>query len=161
MSHNYERAYIQGHQVNLRVGGRLKSEKINCVVPALEIAKSPEEWRRFTLTEKDIILEGGDILEVKEINQHFTEDPTSWPFYEVIVDTVSGYDAKPVKPIAYIFVSKKTGHMLTMATEKPRNWKVIRKYDQYRDIEDDFYFAPKSMLRPMSALIKYLKERKK
>lgn len=161
MSHNYEQAYTRGHQINLRVGGRLKSEEINCTVPDLEIAKSPDEWRRFTLTEKDIILENGDILEVKEIAQHFTDDPTSWPFYKVIVDTVSGYDAKPTKPIAYIFVSKITGAMLSMATERPRDWEIVTKHDKYRDIDERFYFAPKSTLRPMSALIKYLRGRKK
>lgn len=161
MGHNYEKAFLEGQAVNDRVGVRLQSEGIDCTVPEASLAKDSSEWASYTANDKDIILRDGDVLEVKEINQHFTDDPSSWPFAEVIVDTVSGYNKKSVKPLAYIFVSKKTGAMLTMPTDRPRNWRPLRKWDQYREIEDDFYFAPKSMLRTIGQLMAYLKNRKK
>jgi hypothetical protein len=58
-----------------------------------------------------------------------------------------------------VFVSQKTKKMLAMSAEKPSAWSVERKFDKYRQKEDDFYFAPKSMLRPMDKLVEYLRGR--
>jgi hypothetical protein len=159
MSHNYIRAFGEGQRVAQKVGLYLNHEGVDCTVTELSIASDPSEWSQYTENDKDIVLANGDVIEVKEINQHFTSDPSSWPFREVIVDTYSGYTAKKVKPIAYIFVSRKTKAMLSMATDKPRGWKVVKKWDKYRRINEDFYFAPTSMLRPIDKLVEHLKKR--
>lgn len=159
MSHNYMKAFGEGQRVAEKVGLFLNHQGVDCKVTELSLAKDPSEWSDYTENDKDIILPNGDVIEVKEINQRFTGEPSSWPFREVIVDTYSGYEAKKVKPIAYIFVSKQTKALLSMPTEKPRGWKVVKKWDQYRRIHEDFYFAPTSMLRPIEALVEYLKKR--
>ena len=159
--HNYEKAFGEGHKYNELVADFLKSNDIDCTVPELEIATDPADWKKFTAAEKDIILSNGDVLEVKSSSQIFTEDPASWPMPRVIVDTYSGYNGKKKRPIAYIFISQKTKAMLAMSTEKPSRWVVERKYDRFRNKEDDFYFAPKTMLRPIGKLVSYLKDRVK
>jgi len=160
MSHNYEEAYRQGHEYNELVAAYLKRNGIDCEVPELEIAERPEDWSKFTNNEKDIILGTGEVLEVKSINQNFTGDPSSWPMPRAIVDTYSGYHGKKTRPLAYVFVSQQTKQMLAISTEKPsKNWVVERKYDKYRNKEDDFYFAPKGELRPIDKLVNYLKGR--
>lgn len=160
MSHDYRKAYTEGHEYNEYVAEHLRSNGIECEVPELEIAENPADWSKFTHTEKDIILSSGEVLEVKSINQHFTGDPGSWPMPRAIVDTYSGYHGKRKRPLAYIFVSQQTREMLAISTEKPsKNWTVERKYDKYRQKEDDFYFAPKQELRPIDKLINYLKEK--
>jgi hypothetical protein len=159
MSHDYFRAYREGHEYNGYVADYLRSKGIDCEVPDLEIEEDPTRWSKFTQNEKDIILANGDVIEVKSINQNFTDDPSSWPLERAIVDTYSGFNGKSKRPIAYVFVSQKTKKMLAMSAEKPSAWSVERKFDKYRQKEDDFYFAPKSMLRPMDKLVEYLRGR--
>jgi len=159
MSHDYFKAYREGHGYNYYVAGDLKSRGIECTVPDLEIEEDPTKWSRFTKNEKDIILSNGDILEVKSVRQEFGEDPESWPLERIIVDTYSGFNDKSKRPIAYVFVSQKTKKMLAMSTANPDLWSVERKFDKYRQKEDDFYFAPKRLLRPMDRLVEYLKSR--
>jgi len=159
MSHDYYRAYREGHEYNGRVADYLRSKGIDCEVPELELEYDPAKWSRFTRNEKDIILANGDVIEVKSINQNFGDDPNSWPLERTIVDTYSGFYGKKKRPIAYVFVSRKTGRMLAMSAEKPSAWWVERKYDKFRQREDDFIIAPKSMLRPMNKLVEYLKSR--
>lgn len=158
MSHNYKRAFAEGHQYNELVAKYLKRRGIDCFVPELKFAKDSTEWKNFTNNEKDIILSSGRIIEVKSSGQVFDWSPKSWPLNSVIVDTKSGYDAKVRRPIAYVYVSQETKAMLAIPTEKPNNWTVQRKFDKYRKIEDDFYFAPRTHLRPMENLVKYLME---
>lgn len=155
---DYVSSMTKGHTYNEYVASLLESEGISCNVPELEIAESRDDISRFTLNEKDIILNDGRVLEIKSRNLNFTEDPQSFPFNDILVDTVSGYDAKKIKPLAYVFVSQKTGKVFALPTYSKDAWKVQRKFDNERKHYDSFYVADIDLCRPFAALIHHLKE---
>jgi len=154
---DYVAEMTKGHTYNEYVANILRSFDIDCSVPKLEIAKTKKDISRMTVNEKDIVLGDGRCLEVKSRNLVFEDDPTSFPYSDLLVDTVSGYNAKAIKPLAYIFVSQKTKRMFALPTYTQSSWKVQRKFDQHRKHEDKFYLATVDLCRPFSALISYLK----
>ena len=146
-----------GHAFNKIVAMRLESEGISAEVPEFSFAQSKEEIKDYTLNDKDVIV-GDNVIEVKSRNLSFSDNPDSFPYDDLIIDTVSGYEAKDPKPIAYVMVSQVTGGMFIFPTAFSNSWRVERKYDRYRKHEDNFYLAPKTFARPFSQLINKLKE---
>lgn len=153
---NYHQAMKDGHAFNEIVAMRLKSEGILAKVPEFSFAKTKEEIKDYTLNDKDVIV-GDNVIEVKSRNLTFGDDPNSFPYDELIIDTVSGYQAKNPKPIAYVMVSQNTGGMFIFPTAFSESWKIEKKYDRYRKHEDSFYLAPKAYGRPFSQLVEKLK----
>jgi hypothetical protein len=154
---DYVAAMTEGHTYNEYVAGILQSFDIDCHVPELEIAKNEEDIRRMTVNEKDIILSDGRCLEVKSRNLYFDDDPTSFPYNELLVDTVSGYEAKAIKPLAYVFVSQKSKRMFALPAYTRDSWKITKKYDNKRKHEDKFYLATTDLCRPFAALVNHLR----
>ena len=122
----------------------------------MPFSQSKEEIKDYTLNDKDIIV-GDEIIEVKSRNLFFTDNPSSFPYDELIVDTVSGYEAKEKKPLAYVMVSQKTGGMFIIPTAFSASWKIEKKYDRERKHEDFFYLVSKSFGRPFLQLVNKLK----
>lgn len=153
---DYKSAMESGHAFNKIVAMRLESEGISAEVPEFSFAQSKEEIKDYTLNDKDIIV-GDEIIEVKSRNLFFTDNPSSFPYDELIVDTVSGYEAKEKKPLAYVMVSQKTGGMFIIPTAFSASWKIEKKYDRERKHEDFFYLVSKSFGRPFLQLVNKLK----
>lgn len=154
---DYISSMTKGHTYNEYVAQILVSEGISCQVPELEIAQSKSEILRFTLNEKDIILNNGQVLEVKSRNLAFTNDPSSFPFGTILVDTVSGYEAKEVKPMAYVFVSQKTKGIFALPTYTSGDWTIEKKFDNERKHYDSFYVASLDLCRPFATLVNHLR----
>jgi hypothetical protein len=157
MAYDYVKAFTEGHSYNKIVADYLIDSGIPCIVPELQIAKNNEERRFMTLTEKDIVLDLVPyVLEVKNVSIEFGWDPKDFPFPTTIVDTVSSYEDKEEKPIAYILRSKKTGAMLTVGMSSKDRWKKKTLYDKKQQLTDNFYIVNKVDLRSMDELITYL-----
>ena len=157
MSFDYKAAMTKGHKFNEIVSLRLKDNGIDSIVPDLEFAQSKEQIKDFTANEKDILV-GDEVLEVKSRNLYFTDDPSSFPYDDLIIDTVSGFEGKAKKPLAYVMVSQKTGGMFVVPSYTSESWRVEVKYDRDRQHEDRFYLASTSNGRPFNSLVKHLKE---
>jgi hypothetical protein len=154
MTYNYEKAFTEGHKYNNIVAKFLSEQGIPCKVPELELAQNKADRARFTLGEKDIILEKlPKVLEVKTTRRAFTDDSHDFPFSNTIVDTVHGYESKEVKPYAYILYSQPTGSMLVLPPSTKNNWNIKTIYDTYQDLTDDFYLINKKDIRPMADLV--------
>lgn len=157
MTFDYKASMTKGHKYNVLVGDRLKSLDISCTVPDLYLVKDMSEIPDMTKYEKDIILDSNAVLEVKSRDLWFTDDLRTYPHNNLIVDTVSGYDLKEVKPIGYIFVSQRGGGMITLPTYTSPTWEKKRLYDKYRDIYEDFYIASIDQCKTFSALINHIR----
>lgn len=158
MSFDYHAAMTEGHSYNEVVAQRLRSEGINCEVPELELVSTSEEIRRMTENEKDIILDNGLVLEVKSRNIGFSEDPSLFWQKDIYVDTVSGYEAKKVKPYAYVMVSQKSGNMIVVHGDTKEHWFKKTVTDPYRKVTDVFYKIEKKHLNTWDSLIDRLKD---
>ena len=147
----------QGHTYNEIVAQRLISEGIGCTVPELELVTSNADIARLTKEEKDIILDNGLVLEVKSRNLGFSEDPALFWQKDIYVDTVSGYEAKEIKPYAYVMVSQKSGNMLVVHSSTKDKWFKKTVTDPYRKVTDSFYKIEKKYLTTWTSLITDLK----
>lgn len=154
---DYHAAMTAGHTYNEIVAQRLRSEGIGCSVPELELVTSHKDIARLTKTEKDIILDSGLILEVKSRNLGFSEDPSLFWQKDIYVDTVSGYEAKEVKPYAYVMVSQRSGNMLVVHGSTKDHWFTKTVTDPYRNVTDNFYKIEKKYLTTWASLITDLK----
>ncbi|CAB4167020.1 hypothetical protein UFOVP964_119 [uncultured Caudovirales phage] len=153
---DYHAAMTAGHTYNEIVAQRLISEGIGCSVPELELVTSNADISRLTKTEKDIILDNGLVLEVKSRNLGFSEDPKLFWQKDIYVDTVSGYEAKEIKPYAYVMVSQKSGNMLVVHSSTKDKWFKKTVTDPYRKVTDSFYKIEKQHLTTWTSLINEL-----
>jgi hypothetical protein len=150
----FRRELEHGYQWQRYVVEQLRKNGIVARVPDLHFRTSVSDrhdWEETT----DVTLENGKSLEVKSRRLKFT-GPTDYPFPTVIVDTVSGYNAKRVKPQAYVLVSTITGNIIWMSGERI-GWTIQEKYDATRKISDSFFLAPREALMPFCELVSVLK----
>lgn len=159
MTFDYHAAMTEGHSYNEVVAQRLRSEGIGCEVPELELVSSAEDIKRLTENEKDIILDNGIVLEVKSRSIGFSEDPSLYWQKDLYVDTVSGYEAKKVKPYAYVMVSQKSGNMIVVHSNTKDHWFKKTVTDPYRKITDVFYKVEKRHITTWDSLIEDLKSK--
>ena len=155
---DYHKAMTEGHSFNEMVAERLRSEGLGCTVPELELVTSNADIARMTKTEKDIILDNGLVLEIKSRNLGFSENPKLFWQKDIYVDTVSGYEAKEVKPYAYVMVSQKSGNMIVVHSSTKPYWFKKTVTDPYRKVTDSFYKIEKQHLTSWDSLIKDLND---
>lgn len=157
MAYDYVKAFTEGHSYNKIVAQYLADNGIPCTVPELQIAKTAEERRRLTIDEKDIVLNlVPHVLEVKNVSIDFGWEPERFPYPTTIVDTVSSYEDKKKKPVAYVLRSKPTGAMLAVGPSSKDRWQKKSLYDKKQNLTDEFYIVQKSDLRSMTELVAYL-----
>lgn len=95
-------------------------------------------------------------LDVKSRNIAFTS-PADYPYETALVDTVSGWQAKPRKPAAIVLVSQITSAMLVIPTSTEPGWTTRRRHDRVRGMDDRFLEIPRGMLVQLSPLVDWLK----
>ena len=99
---------------------------------------------------------GDHIIEVKSRPFAFT-CPGDWPSTRLpaILDAQKKWDAKTIKPLAYIFISKATGGMVsTCGLESAHSrWTTRKIWDRTRGFKDSFYMVGREHLRTMDHLV--------
>lgn len=128
---------------------------LSVYLPPMTYRKNLSEAAEWTKHDEDMKI-NGRVIEVKSRRERFTH-PDTFPYETAFVDTVSGYEAKDPKPIAYVFVSQSTGSMVCVSSETASKFSISRKHDRVRGIDEDFYTCPRSMLRTMDRLVAYLR----
>lgn len=144
------------------VGEALLAHKIKCDFrteahdeedPFLTYEQRREKYRN----EKDIVLPNGDIIEVKSRNLAFEDDPDSFPYETVFVETVSSWKGHDPTPLAVVNISQHTGEMLVIMGYDEPNWTIEKKYDRVRKIHDTWYMADRNHLETFDFLVGYIK----
>lgn len=178
------RELIASQKYVVYVGAVFLKAGLNIRMSELEIRMDVSQRETFAENEVDLWVEDKPI-EVKSRNLTFTNDPESFPYDTVIVDTLSGWNAKKNKPFAVVFVAKpiekpcisevvakpmkglnasdsSSGILAIKAptsstTHRNSGWIVKTKHDAKRGIEVQFLMAPKSQLITMETLIAQIK----
>ena len=162
MKFDYKASFFLGGKYAEMVAQRLQSDGIDCYAPPIKFARNNEERDYMTKYETDIVLTKlQDCLEVKSSSRFFTDDLKSYPYETLFVDTVSGFDAKVFKPLAYVFVSQKGNGVLCLSPKTKQSWKVVEAYDSVRNITDNFYSVSREMLQPYSLLVDSIRKLQK
>lgn len=157
LSFDYDAAFTRGIQIQRVVAKYLNAVGVPCHVPTKQY--DPDNPKPYAAYELDIVLEAIPYdLEIKARTLSFTNDPDSYPFDTVIVDTVKGYEVKDTKPLAYVLYSEPTGCLLAVAPSTRPYWVKEHLYASNVKFIDAFYLCPREHLRPMSSLIERIHE---
>jgi hypothetical protein len=140
------------------VGEALRKHKIKCTFDTkVEYDSDFEERQKKYAGSPDIVLANGDIIEVKSRNLVFDDDPDSFPYPTVFVETVSSWKGHDPTPIAVVNISQITGEMLVIMGHDEPNWTVEKKFDRVRGIWDTWYMAEREHIETFEYLIGYIK----
>lgn len=157
MSHDYREAFRQGHAINVLVAETLTNMGIPAYAPELVIAETQQEIDDMKYADKDVIfIRSGKCIEVKSRNEEFYGNPSSFPFSTVIVDTASGWDAKPDKPLAVVYFSLVTASMFVIPTSTEEHWFKSSIKDPQRGIRDNFYMVDRKRCRSFIDFVEHL-----
>jgi hypothetical protein len=97
-------------------------------------------------------------VDVKSRRLEFT-GPHDYPWSTALVDTVSGWNAKAIKPAAIVLVSQQTRALAVIRGSTEPDWIVRRRFDNVRRIEDDFYEVQRELLASFDDLVEWLRHR--
>lgn len=109
-----------------------------------ELSKKREE---FGLKDEDILIGKNKILcECKSRDLDF-KDAASFPYPDIFIDTVSGYEKKQIKPSYTFCISQKSNAVIYLETSPENKEKWLKKtiYDKKRGIKELNYSAPKEL----------------
>lgn len=153
---DFQRRARAGHEQELRVARLLRHWGYD--VPDWDLVFRDEadthlidEYRR---TQKDLIV-AGRYLEVKSRTLRFTTRD-SYPYPTVMLETVSGWQAKERKPDVYVLCSQPAGGILAVDARDMSRFTREKRVDRSRGLEDEWFFAPKELLRPHTWLEGFL-----
>ena len=108
--------------------------------------------KKFGLKDQDLLIGKSKILcECKSRNIQFS-DVESFPYPDIFIDTVSGYEKKQDKPKYTFCISQKTSAIIFTDTSPAEKEKWERKfiYDKKRGIKELNYSAPKALWKNFS-----------
>lgn len=116
----------------------------------MKARKNIEQTRKeYGEKEEDIIIGKDKILcECKSRNIYFT-DASSFPYSDIFIDTVRGYENKKNKPVYTFCISQKTEAIIYLDSsyENRKLWIKKAIFDKKRGIEELNYCAPKNLWR--------------
>ena len=154
---DYHAAFREGGRYAEVVAARLQADGVRCYAPAIQIAQTQEERDFMTMYETDIEFDWMETgLEVKSSSRIFSDLVDEYPYETLFVDTVSGFDSKVVKPIAYVFVSQTTSGMVCLSPKTKSTWMQVEAFDRKREITDRFYSVNKAKLQSYGSLVEWL-----
>ena len=157
MGFDYVTAFRQGGHWSKYVADILQSKGVRCSAPEIKIATTTAEREYMTRHEQDIIFDWNDeALEVKSSSRDFTSDCFNYPYQSLFVDTVSSFESKIVKPLAYVFVSQKVKGLVCLSPKAKNHWRKVEAFDKQRQINELFYSASKDLLIPFDDLVDHL-----
>ena len=162
MAFDYVNAFKQGGNWSKYVAGVLQSRGVRCSAPDIQIATTTAQREYMTRHEQDIIFDwNNEALEVKSSSRDFTNDCLNYPYKSLFVDTVSSFDSKIVKPLAYVFVSQKAKGLVCISPKSKNHWRKVQAFDKQRQINELFYSASKDLLIPFDDLVNHLLQHQK
>jgi hypothetical protein len=142
-----------------KVAERLRAANIACYATELTFASTDEQIKEYE-NEQDIVFEHMDgCLEVKSRRLKFTDNPSSFPYPDAMVDTCSGWDKKNPKPFGVVMVSQLTDRMLVVPRSSEQNWVKKSAFDRVRQIKDVWYYANKTDMKTFDELCEFLFKR--
>jgi hypothetical protein len=137
-----------------QVAERLRQAGLIVAIPPQGVRESIRDAPAY-LDSKDLWC-AGRWIEVKSRRVRFTS-PEDFPFQTIMVDTVSGWNAKTDKPFVYACISRPTGAIIYTPGDNPSSWIREKKHDQMRGFEDEFYLAPRELWGTFDELVSILR----
>jgi len=168
VSFDYKSSYTLGHSYNVKIAQRLNDAGIRCYAPELRLAQNHSEIADFTANEQDVVLlDVNGWIEVKSSSFSFEDgqpetartqmrNGSERTYDRLIVDTVSSFETKAVKPLAYVLISQKTDGVLVVPVTTKNNWTISHFFDYQRQHYDDFYQCPIQHLKTFDDLVAHL-----
>ena len=140
-----------------RVAQALRDAGVAVTAGQIVRRDNPSQIADFTRSEVDLRLaQSGLVLEVKSRSRSWTTNET-FPFGTMFVDTVSGFNAKTILPLAYVCISQVSGAMSVVSTATREMWTQEYQLDEVRGVRDLYYACPKRNLLTFDWLVKLVR----
>jgi len=156
------RECAEGHKWERYVVGLLTRDGLKASCPKQTLRDHVSQAHQY-LQDSDVVVEVGSgrelVFEVKSRRVKF-KSPADFPYDDVFVDTVSGWDAKEPRPVGVICVSQVTHSVMVLPAGTQPKWERERRYDHVRGFETDFYVASRELWGSYGSLVKRLKQLK-
>lgn len=108
--------------------------------------------KKYGAKDKDLIIGKNKIhCECKSRDFNFT-CVDDFPYPDIFIDTVSGYEKKEIKPVYTFCISQKSQAVIYTESlpENCKNWQKKFIYDRKRGIKEQNYSAPKNLWKDFS-----------
>lgn len=138
------------------VAKRIREAGKYAVASPTEFAETEAEREHFKVFDKDITLSRGRVLEVKSRDITFTDDPASFPYETAFMDTVEGWAAKDVTPVAVAVVSQKTGAVVVAPVSKFDQWTKSTTFDRKRGFEIHVWNCHRNLLKTFEEFVAWI-----
>ena len=136
----------------------LNANGILCKATEMRVAQSEAEVQEFTENDQDVVLlDGSGHFEVKSRRLSFT-NYLNYPYDTVFLDTVSGWEQKKTKPLAFLIVSQETGAIIVVPTNTYSEWETTTAFDRIRKFTDTWYTAHRHQMFSFKEFVQEYKE---
>lgn len=139
----------------------LKMHGFDVVMPELRVREDITKAAEFLET-YDLMIGVDLAIEVKARPFAFTS-PADWPANRLpaFVDTKKKWEARAIKPFAYVYVSEPTGCMVATCglPAARKRWKEVARFDRVRGFREVFLTTDASTLVTMDGLVKALRKK--
>lgn len=126
----------------------IEAKGFKTYVPELRIAPN-QEVRADYSDEIDLIFyrKNGDEVrvEVKQLSNYFNE--TNWKYNSIIVNSITGYNSKEIKPDVHVCLSKCREFAAVIDNSNLDKWYLKTVYDRVKKRDLKFYFLNKKYVK--------------
>ena len=137
----------KGHKWEQHIAAQLAAAGLDVTVGALTFRESIEKAHEY-LDQQDVYVTspGGLrlLVECKSRDLSFTT-PGTFPYEDIMVDTLSSWEAKSTKPDFYLCASQRTGSIIVLPGSTRDLWGERRTFDRVRKIWDVWLTADREM----------------
>ncbi len=144
----------RGRRVELRVACELLDLGLTVNVGRM-MMRGDVAYRFQSLNEKDVIVSGKYILEVKARKFAFTgiED---YPHDTAFIGAARRWEGRKTTPLGVAILSEPTGAIIAVPTSTRSRWVAEKSFDSDRRFEETSLAAPRDCWRPWSDLTSFL-----
>ncbi len=155
----FQRDLVRGHSLHTVVALRFLDAGLWVRLPPLQVAPEFGDRHDYLDTTDVQTIHRSKVVhvEVKSTRFEFTEGGADFRFARPFVMTEAAWEAKDPRPVAVVLVSQPTKATAVIPASTAPSWTVRRTMDQRRGYEDNFLTVSRDQLRPLSALIEWLK----
>lgn len=140
-----KKRWAEGQKWQEYVAATLRAEGIEAEAENEPWDETRERVEEFAKYQADLVVRGRYPFEIKSKVVPFT-CRDDFPFDQVLLDTVDGWDKKVVKPRGLLLVSQPTGAIVGFGLREHPDFGCVNIYDKYVQRSDWYYTLPKTLL---------------
>ena len=143
----------RGDRWAILVAERLNRAGLVTDLASARVGANIDGGHRFADERNLVVSSSGAVIDVECRNFPFFEEPTSYPYPTVFVDTVRSWQVREPRPIAIVLISQVTRAMLVISAETKNKWVQTTPHCSSCDLFEPRYSVARSELLPFPSFL--------